>query len=590
MGRPLTEKTEPVVLSGGYLLTKVPGLRDQTYAHTGALSRPLSGADMDALNAIQATPWAINRWVADVMMEAWASGRRLGGLECGEPISAFVRPPEHVWAAMSEDEQAAMLRAVEPRIPDSVWSRMPEEDRKVVKERRAAIYSQNAEIRGKSNAIMADLSVSRELRDRPAIWYPHSKDFRGRVYPCASYGPNPQGSDIGKSLLHFADGLPLGPDGLYWLLVRAANTFGLDKLSMDDRVAWSLNHLEPMAASVADPFGQTWWASTEEDPWSFLSTAHELTLAMAEPTPEAFVSHLPIPLDGSCNGLQHLSAMALDPVGAFATNLTASPDRQDIYERVAERVRAAVERDALAGVDEARGWIGNITRKTVKRAVMTTPYGVTDRGIRQQLIMDRLVPNAAIGGGREADYLRDRIVEALTDTVGPAKAIMAWLQAVAERLARAGLPFDWVTPSGSRIRQAYYMVVQTTIRTLEGRLTLTNEEPKGGLNPRKQALGAAPNFIHSFDASHMTKTVNACVSRGITHFAMIHDSYATHAANTTAMAAILREQFVAIYKDDWLRLTYDEVRRYAPHVSIPEPPARGTFDLTEVLNAPFFFS
>jgi DNA-directed RNA polymerase len=37
--------------------------------------------------------------------------------------------------------------------------------------------------------------------------------------------------------------------------------------------------------------------------------------------PEEFVSHLPVPLDGSCNGLQHLAAMGRDVVGAQATNI-----------------------------------------------------------------------------------------------------------------------------------------------------------------------------------------------------------------------------------------------------------------------------
>lgn len=50
------------------------------------------------------------------------------------------------------------------------------------------------------------------------------------------------------------------------------------------------------------------------------------------------------------------------------------------------------------------------------------------------------------------------------------------------------------------------------------------------------------------------------------------------------------EQFVAIYRDDWLRKTYEDIRQYAPHVEIPEPPPRGDFDVSEVAEAEFFFS
>lgn len=97
-------------------------------------------------------------------------------------------------------------------------------------------------------------------------------------------------------------------------------------------------------------------------------------MALSTSDVESFVSHLPIPMDGSCNGLQHLSAMGLDPVGAKATNLMPGP-RQDIYQVIADRVASAVAADAAAGVAEAIHWNGRVTRKVVKRAIMTTPTG-----------------------------------------------------------------------------------------------------------------------------------------------------------------------------------------------------------------------
>src|SRR6185312_9470082 len=112
-----------------------------------------------------------------------------------------------------------------------------------------------------------------------------------------------------------------------------------------------------------------------------------------------------------------LSAMGLDPTGAAATNLTACAQRQDVYEEVAKRVRLQVEQDVFDGTDAARVWHGKVTRQITKRAVMTTPYGVTDRGIREQLLKDGHVPaDDQIGKGASADYLRDGIVQALGDT------------------------------------------------------------------------------------------------------------------------------------------------------------------------------
>jgi len=554
---------------GGYLIHKLDLIRVGLHAHTTALDGSVSQEDLDAVNAVQATPWRINQWILDVMAEAWASGIRLGGLEVGEPLSLPARQPDDVWNTQSPEDRAAHAA------------------------RRRDIHRQNASITGRSQLVLDCLSVATELRDRDRIYFPHSKDFRHRIYCAATRGPNPQGSDIAKSLLMFAEGKPLGEDGFFWLCVRAANCFGYDKATLEERVEWTLGNLENITSASGDPLRSTWWTEAAE-PWSFLATCAELVMATSLSKPEAFVSHLPIPLDGSCNGLQHLAAMGLDPIGARATNLTPDPVRQDIYQDVASMVTSLVEGDNQQGVAAAAAWASVVTRKTVKRAVMTTPYGVTDKGIRDQLIADGMIPAADIGGvatGILADYMTSKIVEALTGTVSSARGIMSWLQNTAERLARAGLPFDWTTPSGSRVRQAYHAsTVQKLCGCLAGEVSLQITNPNGGLLARKQSAGSAPNYIHSFDAAHLTMTVNACAYAGITNFAMIHDSYGTHAADTTRMGVELRRLFVDIYRTDWPMRLKQEIAIYAPHVVIDDPPTRGDFDVEQVLDAPFFFS
>jgi DNA-directed RNA polymerase len=96
--------------------------------------------------------------------------------------------------------------------------------------------------------------------------------------------------------------------------------------------------------------------------------------------------------------------------------------------------------------------------------------------------------------------------------------------------------------------------------------------------------------IHSFDAAHLTRTVNVAVSAGVSAFAMIHDSFGTHAGQTTRLAAILREEFVGIYSTDWLAELRRQFVEAAPGVEFPEPPTRGDFDVTQVRDSPYFFS
>src|SRR5205085_2963858 len=108
-----------------------------------------------------------------------------------------------------------------------------------------------------------------------------------------------------------------------------------------------------------------------------------------------FRSHLPVSMDGTCNGYQHLSAMGRDPIGGRATNLVPGHKPADIYQEVADQVSRRIERDAEnaggreASRDEqeaARQLLGKINRSVAKHATMTTPYGVTRGTIYKQLM------------------------------------------------------------------------------------------------------------------------------------------------------------------------------------------------------------
>lgn len=552
--------------TGGYLLLPTDLVRASDGEHTPEVDRPISQEHLDALNAIQATPWRVNQFVLDVAAEAWTRGLPLAGLGETHTVSVPDRKPSAEWEAMTPEERRGHQMA------------------------QRAAYEANLSAAGRLSAILECLAAGQEMRHRDAFWFPYSLDFRGRVYPVGEGPLNPQGRDLAKGLLMFAEGKPLGSDGEFWLCVRAANCAGMDKLGLAERVGWALDHATDIQLAASAPFDFPWWADLP-DPWSFLATAYELNCAWLSGNPADWVSHLPIPMDGTCSGLQHLSAMGLDPVGARATNLCAGLPRQDIYAEVAALVATRAAEDAAAGNPLASWWAGRVDRSVAKRSVMTTPYGVTSRGIQQQLISDGFVKDAPpIERPALAAYLRDRLVEALEGTIVGAKEIMGWLQDTAASLAAAQVPFDWTTPAGSTFRQAYREERSVQVRTLVGYLKINLPNPTGGLLAGKAANAAAPNVIHSFDAAHMVKTVNQGNGEGISAWAMIHDSFGTHACQTTKLNAILRGEFVAMYREDWIAHIRDQVQSYAPHVALRPVPHRGSFDLSQVLRSEFFFS
>lgn len=552
---------------GGYYFIQQDLVRTGIHQHTAALEDCISEETLEGINIVQSTRWRINGRVLDTMFAAFESGMEVGDL------------PYH-------DAE------VVPSKSDEDWEAMSDEEKVEWKRELSMIHGRNARLEGRRKSFAAKINVARSMRDFEAIYFPHFLDFRGRVYPMPS-DLHPQSDDLGKSLLMFADGKRLGARGVFWLQVQLANTFGEDKLSLDERAQWTMDHMMEIIDSAVNPLdGQRFWEQAD-DPFQFLAAAFEMEEATRLENAGDYVSHLPINMDGSCNGLQHLSAMGRDRVGAVATNVAANAQRHDIYLQVAEKVIDQVSNDAVEGNEMAHQWVGKVVRKTVKRAVMTTPYGVTSRGISDQLVADGHTKDMD-NGGQAAVYLRNCIETAVDETVVAAKQIMEWIQNLALALSRHGVPFQFTTPTGNVIRQSYYTVNQKRIKTLHGRLAVWEEDRLGGLNDRKQTLASAPNLIHAFDASHLIMTVNAMAKKvPDASFAMIHDSFGCHAADVDTLNETLREQFVQVYQDDWLTKIYEEAKRSAPDAVLPhwsEYVTLGDFSVEECMTSEFFFS
>lgn len=341
---------------GGYYLLKQPLIRGGLHKHTAANPDAIPDRLLAAVNTVQDTRWQIDTWMLDLMRQIWIDGCGLGVLP------------------------SAYNQVLPDRLPDEVWGAMSPQERSEHQRTRMRIVKDNRKSAAKRESFLRRMDTAETFRGEPVIWFPHFIDFRGRLYPLPQ-DLTPQGEDTSKALLRFADGVPLGPSGVSWLAIRLANCYGQDKLTIAERLEWVMDHEDLIRDSADDPLdGQRFWAALDADgepvadePLGFLATCREWTMAHAGGRPEEFISHLPIPMDGVANGLQHLSLLGKDPVGARVTCCTSDPIRYDPYTEVADEVKRIVSRDAAAGITEAQNWIGKVGRKTVKRAVMTTP-------------------------------------------------------------------------------------------------------------------------------------------------------------------------------------------------------------------------
>ena len=432
--------------------------------------------------------------------------------------------------------------------------------------------------------------VAREYAQYDKFHFVYTADFRGRIY-CATTGLSPQGEDLSKSLLHFAVGKPVTESGLFWLAVHGANTFGNDKISYDDRVNWIYEHEAQLQRTYDDPVGnREWWGSADK-PWQFLAFVFAWGDTAFGKDSTTTVS-IPIGLDGSCNGLQHYSALLRDSVGGKGVNLINSEIPNDIYGDVGVSLEHGLmdirHTDPMADI-----WLKvGITRKLTKRPVMTLPYGSTQQSAKEY-VLEWMLDNRSKFPGTDdrelyklAAWLTPHLWAAIGNVVIAARVGMSWLQKrTGVIINNTGKALRWVSPVGFPVYQNYMiqddLSVQTTL--LGGTVVRTNgKEPTDVVSKTKQRSGIAPNFVHSLDSSHMVMTINAT---NFQEYAMIHDDFGTQAADTETMWLAIRNTFVDMYNNKDPLMAWN-LQHGAYDGDYPD---QGDLDIVDVLDSQYFF-
>lgn len=535
---------------------------------------------LGAANALQRTAWRVNVRILDCILEV-AKHFNAGEITS---LADLPKPSEPAWLATSNADRTQ-------------WSEDQRLEFKRWKRTMAEWYTQRKLLAVKYGRFYSASRAADMFRPYPAIYFVYFADSRGRLYPM-TYGLNPQGSDLQKALLEFSEGMPVDtPDAIRWFHVQGANKWGFDKATLEERQAWVIERQELIVSFASDPVNNTGWKEAG-DPLQFLAWCLEYRDWLND-TSGSFLSHLPISMDGSCNGLQNLSALLRDEIGGYATNLTANKKMQDIYGKVASaataRMLAMQYEDPDKELIRLRWLEHGINRSVVKRSVMTTPYGVTKRSAIDYVIEDYLKPAGdtvfpKAQWMKAATVLMDHAWPAIGDVVVKGREAMDWLRKAARIIMKQADPedpvIDWLSPSGFPASQAYYETEVHRINTkLHGTVKIRVLTEIDESDDARHATGLAPNFVHSMDAAHLHLTTAAAASRAIDALAMIHDDYGTHAANAQKLYEIIREQFVLMYEN------HDPIADFEKkYLCVPSAPQRGTLDIREVLQSLYFFS
>lgn len=581
-------------------------------AMRGAIHSGQAQPALDGVNTLQGVAWKVNTNILDVLTKCAAQGISVPGLPQWKDLPLPKRVPDAVWASLDADRQRFLrMRKAEMR----QLNRTAKCDRMMFEE---------------------DMNTAREMAACEQFFTPMNCDWRGRVYSVTHF--NFQREDRVRALFLFKDGEPIGEEGLKWLKVHVANCgdFGkISKRSIKEREQWTDANLDMIRPIGQDPVGCKRWMEADK-PFLFLAACLELEAALAA-GPSTYVTHLPVSFDGSCSGLQHLSAMTRATEGSLV-NLTPSELPQDIYESVAvlvkDRITLDLDHEPENAADDAQVKASariralaamtleyGITRKLVKRNVMTYAYSSKKFGMASQLQVDLMAPLAreVLEGKREehpfapyqdgsvelpssaARYLAGRIFDSIEDQVRKPSEAMKFLQKLARTLAHEGKPLRWTTPVGipwinlynvPKTKRVELFLHSGGISVRKQVTVAVGDEPE--IAKDKAANGVAPNFVHALDAAHLLLVANAARREGIVQMATVHDSFGCLPSRAERFRQIIREEFLRMYEThdvlaEVLAQATCDLTQNNRHM-LPNAIEFGPLNLKDILDADFAFA
>ena len=457
----------------------------------------------------------------------------------------------------------------------------------------------------KQYAFRAVMSRAEELRGKPFYQYVEC-DYRGRIYYSEHY-MNFQGHDFARGMMLFDKPKRVTEKGKAWLARFTADCFnesfhiselplwcsapyrdhleseGLDTMSVDkftpeDKVKWTYMNMDKIINNYD--------LLDCEKPVSYLACCFEWRKYHANP--DHYFSALPIPIDGSNNGWQHLAAISKDSKAGRLVGLIPTDIQEDFYVSTAKELIKLLP----DWFEERQIPMKHIRKGISKRGSMTRAYSAGAKKIAENMWLDcRTAGYHEAYGITEKDCykLAQGLVKAI-DIVCPGPlATMRFLQNVAmeELKAQKNKYIQWTTPSGFPVtyvapfmaRDRFQNIIKG-IGRISHRVVLPTDRP----DVQKFMSGISPNFIHSLDASHMCMVIDQWDKS----FGGVHDSFSTHADDVDDLQLLTKEIFINMYADD------DNYQGIKNRILTEDTPNltyfTGDLDIREVINSDYFFS
>ena len=442
-------------------------------------------------------------------------------------------------------------------------------------------------------------------------------DYRGRIYYTEPF-MNFQSVDFAKGLMLFKNGSKLDQTGLWWLAVHTATSFNksyhidkipswlegdyknylesegldsisVDKMTLEDRVRWTNNNMDLIIECAKR---NILCYNSAEKPVTFLACCYEWQAIDKDPN---HICHLPVSVDGSNNGWQHLGAISKDVRTGELVGLIPVEIQRDFYVQTAKELIKLMP-DWFA---KRKMPMKSIRKGISKRGSMTRAYSAGADKIAENMYKDCHQAgytdkyNISL---EDCRLLAKNLISAINTVCPGPLQTMKFLQKIANKKLETDNQIFWWTPSGFPVRyQTFLMNKMKTKSTLKGlgktrdQVKHTHMVIKYGFHDKKPvadkaryASGISPNFIHSMDASHMALVIHDWEY----DFGAVHDSFSAHPNHIENLLDLTKSVFINMYNDDNY---FNKIERILK-VTMPEQPALGNLNIQEVYNSDYFFA
>ena len=388
-------------------------------------------------------------------------------------------------------------------------------------------YHSKNDFRECDTEALTAIANARQLATLERFYLRGSLDYRGR-YNQRSAFQYTGGSEVMRGLLQFADGEVLDKDGRRWL-------------------SWQMSQHWGAGAEIPLGDGSRWFKTMDALKLDYRDAKHPVQFLAAQQAYAADTCHIPIRLDASCSGMQHLSLMLRDiPVGRMV-NLNGDTHG---LERKGARVKPVPDMYTLVR-DRVRSMPGyeGIDRDQIKCVMVPRFYGSGADECAKKLAESDTPPRAR---ARAADVRLAKAIIAAGESLAPREfELLKWFGKVAAAHKARGIPMCWTTPSGFYALMDYrHMNPGVCDVNLEGKTRHFGIEVPSTANDHKQQQVAAPSaVIHSFDASLLMLIVNGLDTD---RWAVAHDAFGVPAGRAWDLTAACERALGEMYRPDRL--------------------------------------